>query len=67
MTCGACIRWRQRQRPVNAERGWRTRYGFCWWPGIGPAPYWKAQHPDGYIAVADCHGEACPAFKEKKR
>jgi hypothetical protein len=58
--CGACIRWRKIAKPG-------TRFGGCHWPGIGPAPYWKATHPSGDLLTADCHGSGCAAFKEKRR
>jgi hypothetical protein len=69
--CGSCLRFRRRQPPANmsgvARLRWKSRYGFCHWPGMKPAPYWHAEHPGGELMVADCHGKACPAFKERKR
>lgn len=66
MTCGTCIRWAKRPRPRLAAPNWATRYGFCRWPGIGPEPYWRAEHPEGYLMLPDVAGAGCPAFRERK-
>lgn len=65
--CGTCIRWRRRIRPANAPRNWRSRYGYCWAPPHGPAPYMEPEHRRDEIMTAEVHGEDCQARKEKKR
>lgn len=63
---GTCIRWRPRQRPFPIPRGWMSRFGGCHAPPAGPAPYWRAERPDAVLMIADCHGEGCLAYKQKR-
>lgn len=60
MSCAGCLRWSR--RPVYG-----TRYGFCRWPGLKPAPYWYVERPEAVLMTADIHGEDCAAFREKRR
>ena len=66
MSCLTCIRWARRQRPRNAPPSWRSLFGFCRWPGLGPKPYWHEAHPTGDLMVHETHGEGCLAYKARK-